>query len=294
MSEPDFPLERNCSISLPADSDDQFLAQIAYEAPLAKASAWLRKRLIDIIRSITPLIPSYASGHIREDRLISKILDESDERCRMRFRYYCNMLLQYRQGQAPRKILHDDLRILKILLNRIKSCIKDRETIRLISTLLLDFKSLINGDLGIQLQDSYIAEIKTMFERLLTLLGRLTDRIRAEEDEILGLSSPTATKDDLRTEANRVISKTTTAIKKATSEPIKGCHHRNKAKDKIVQQVIQYLSKPGVTFSIHNACEKLFGPKHRSEKPWLYDWCHRNAVDIQSAVEALRALQNPK
>lgn len=93
-----------------------------------------------------------------------------------------------------------------------------------------------------------------------------------------------ATVGDIKKTTQAATGKVISAVKKATSEGFKGCHHRNKAKDKIVQQIIQYLSKPGVTFSIHNACKKI-APDAGT---WLYDWCHSHEEDIRTASEILK------
>ncbi|MCQ2368774.1 MAG: hypothetical protein MJ109_07190 [Kiritimatiellae bacterium] len=93
-----------------------------------------------------------------------------------------------------------------------------------------------------------------------------------------------ATKDDVKSAAKSSETKIKRAIKAATSDPIASCHHRNKKKDVIVQKVISYLSTPGITFSIHNACKKV-AP---DEGSWLYDWCHAHESNIQEAVDMNR------
>lgn len=94
-----------------------------------------------------------------------------------------------------------------------------------------------------------------------------------------------ATVGDVRKATKSESIKVISAVKKATSEDIKGCHHRNKTKDKLVQEVIRFLAKPGITFSIHNACRKI-AP---DEGTWLYDWCHAHENDIQTAAGILKA-----
>lgn len=99
-----------------------------------------------------------------------------------------------------------------------------------------------------------------------------------------------ATKDDVKSAAKSSEAKIKQAIKQATTDPELGCHHRDKKKNLIVQEVIKYLSKPKITFSIHNACKKV-AP---NEGSWLYDWCHVHEKEIRKMVEVNRAAEaNP-
>lgn len=84
-----------------------------------------------------------------------------------------------------------------------------------------------------------------------------------------------------------------TIVSATEGEGNKGCHHRDKKKDILIQKIIKHLAKPGIVFSIHNACERLFGLDHRTKLPWLYDWCHRHKSDIERAADILRAIDNP-
>lgn len=79
--------------------------------------------------------------------------------------------------------------------------------------------------------------------------------------------------------------------KRTKGEPNEGCHHPDRTKDRHVQQVIEFLSKPGVIFSIHNACIHVDkgNVKRKCAVSWLYPWCHRHEEDIRTAVETLKS-----
>jgi len=113
---------------------------------------------------------------------------------------------------------------------------------------------------------------------------------------------PPATKGDVEAAVQQGVDKTKkhitnakneikSTVKKATQGYDEGCHHPNKEKDKLVQQVIEYLARPGVVFSIYNACVKVAGKgKGRSCKLiWLYDWCHAHSTQIRTHVDILRS-----
>lgn len=143
----------------------------------------------------------------------------------------------------------------------------------------------------------YTSHINHLYSRYLALASTYGSQlsafiVEAERDFKLRINGNaanlTATVGDVKRVAQTETIKIISAVKKATGEKIQGCHHRNKAKDKIVQQVIQYLSKPNITFSIHNAC-KIIAP---DEGSWLYDWCHAHETDILTSVE-LRKTQIP-
>ena len=53
-----------------------------------------------------------------------------------------------------------------------------------------------------------------------------------------------------------------------------------KEKDRLVQQVIQYLARPGVVQSVHNACVRVAGGKGSSDFNWLYTWCHNHENEV--------------
>lgn len=88
-----------------------------------------------------------------------------------------------------------------------------------------------------------------------------------------------AREDSVRTirQAAREIKST---VIRSTSEPITGCHHPCKEKDRLVQQVIQYLARPGVVQSVHNACVRVAGGKGSSDFNWLYTWCHNHENEV--------------
>jgi len=96
------------------------------------------------------------------------------------------------------------------------------------------------------------------------------------------------------TDVKKIVSNAAQDIKahtaKATQGSDEGCHHPDKKKDALVQKVILHLAKPGVTFSINDACCKVAGTKRpgHCKLPWLYNWCHRNEKQIQTAIEVSR------
>ena len=99
-----------------------------------------------------------------------------------------------------------------------------------------------------------------------------------DEGQLAALVSARA---DSRRDVNRIIGE----VRKAAAGSDGGCHHRDKAKDKVVQAVIRHLAKPGVVFSVHDACEKVGGPRNAS---WLYSWCHDHEDEIRAQVDILR------
>lgn len=107
---------------------------------------------------------------------------------------------------------------------------------------------------------------------------RQTQNVRLDEGQLAALVSARA---DNRRDTNRIIGE----VRKAAAGSDGGCHHRDKAKDKVVQSVIRHLAKPGVVFSVHDACEKVGGKRNAS---WLYSWCHDHEDEIHAQVDILR------
>ena len=107
---------------------------------------------------------------------------------------------------------------------------------------------------------------------------RRAQSVMLDEGQLAALVSARA---DSRRDVNRIIGE----VRKAAAGSDGGCHHRDKAKDKVVQAVIRHLAKPGVVFSVHDACEKVGGPRNAS---WLYSWCHDHENEIRAQVDILR------
>ena len=107
---------------------------------------------------------------------------------------------------------------------------------------------------------------------------RQAQSVRLDEGQLAALVAARA---DGRRDTNRIIGE----VRKAAAGSDGGCHHRDKAKDKVVQAVIRHLAKPGVVFSIHDACEKVGGRRNAS---WLYSWCHDHEDEIHAQVDILR------
>ena len=107
---------------------------------------------------------------------------------------------------------------------------------------------------------------------------RQAQSVRLDEGQLAALVSARA---DGRRDTNRIIGE----VRKAAAGSDGGCHHRDKAKDKVVQAVIRHLAKPGVVFSVHDACEKVGGRRNAS---WLYSWCHDHEDAIHAQVDILR------
>lgn len=107
---------------------------------------------------------------------------------------------------------------------------------------------------------------------------RQAQSVRLDEGQLAAL---VAAREVGRRDAKRIIGE----VRKAAAGSDGGCHHRDKAKDKVVQAVIRHLAKPGVVFSIHNACEKVGGRRNAS---WLYSWCHDHEDEIHAQVDILR------
>ena len=107
---------------------------------------------------------------------------------------------------------------------------------------------------------------------------RQAQSVRLDEGQLAAL---VAAREVGRRDTKRIIGE----VRKAAAGSDGGCHHRDKAKDKVVQAVIRHLAKPGVVFSIHNACEKVGGRRNAS---WLYSWCHDHEDEIHAQVDILR------
>lgn len=107
---------------------------------------------------------------------------------------------------------------------------------------------------------------------------RQMQSVRLDEGQLAALVSARA---DGRRDTNRIIGE----VRKAAAGSDGGCHHRDTAKDKVVQAVIRHLAKPGVVFSVHDACEKVGGRRNGS---WLYSWCHDHEDEIHAQVDILR------
>lgn len=107
---------------------------------------------------------------------------------------------------------------------------------------------------------------------------RLAQSVRLDEGQLAALVAARA---DGRRDTKRIIGE----VRKAAAGSDGGCHHRDKAKDKVVQAVIRHLAKPGVVFSVHDACEKVGGRRNAS---WLYSWCHDHEDEIHAQVDILR------
>ena len=142
-----------------------------------------------------------------------------------------------------------------------------------------DFQQRLNSRLA-NLIESF-AEISNLFKK----------RERERDFEIVFRKLPPdpATKEDVKTIVKRAKDEVKSTIKRATEGADSGCHHRKKDRDALVQQVINHLAQPGITFSIHNACRKVCNKTRKDDFIWLYDWCHRHEQKIHDAVDALRA-----
>ena len=142
-----------------------------------------------------------------------------------------------------------------------------------------DFQQRLNSRLA-NLTEAF-AEISRVFKK----------RERERDFEIVFRKLPPepVTKEEVRAIVKRAKDEVKSTVKRATEGADSGCHHRKKDRDALVQQVIVYLARPGVTFSIHNACKKVCAKAHKDDFIWLYDWCHRHEQKILDAVDTLRA-----
>lgn len=77
---------------------------------------------------------------------------------------------------------------------------------------------------------------------------------------------------------------------RSTTEPVSGCHHPCKEKDRLVQQVIRYLARPGVVQSVHNACVHVAGGKDTSDFTWLYGWCHNHEAEVLEFINSVKGI----
>jgi len=78
-------------------------------------------------------------------------------------------------------------------------------------------------------------------------------------------------------------------LKKALEiHPDSSCHHPKAERNRLVQEVILYLARSGVIFSIHNACAHVVGKDHMTTHPWLYDWCHQHKDEIRDQVDRIK------
>lgn len=95
-----------------------------------------------------------------------------------------------------------------------------------------------------------------------------------------------------KAEVSKIVRKATADIKSTvitqTEGKNEGCHHRDKEKDRIVQEVIRYLARPGVAFSVHNACAQVLRGSSAANR-WLYLWCHRHERQLHDCVDIIRS-----
>ncbi len=101
-----------------------------------------------------------------------------------------------------------------------------------------------------------------------------------------------ATPEDVKKIVTRAKNELKTTIREATTGKTKTFHHPKKTCDKIVQQIISHLAKPGITFSLYNTCRLLITDKKQFAS--IYAWCHRHEKDIHQAVELQKTLQNSR
>jgi len=93
-----------------------------------------------------------------------------------------------------------------------------------------------------------------------------------------------------RSKVKRAKSEIVSAVYRATSDSHDFCHHPDKNKDKLVQDIINYLAKPGVIFSINNACCHVAGKRKDGtcKVTWLYDWAHRHESQIRDSIDIIK------
>jgi len=195
----------------PIETDELFIKRSEFEAPIIKASAWLRKLIVHRIRDVQRLA-SWYRGETAEPKhnpkeielsrygqLISDLFDQQDGRFCNRFNYYCRIIKKYRQGDVPKSVIEDDYRATCILIRELTQLNDDTETLRLVTRRVNEFKQLVTADGGGRLtSQDYADKIDKIAEQIIILCGRISDEFKRREQVIRGDRPLPATKDDLK------------------------------------------------------------------------------------------------
>jgi len=206
----------------PAESDTAFVNTIRYETPLHRASLWLRKLILKRLDEVELALAWYKNPTRQQPPiLLSKKFDQDDHALCDRGRYYCDMIKEYDQCEAPAYILNADERLVNILVNKLKQCLKsNNKHIHLLRLHLKDFFAQVSGRCGKLPKDDYIEFINRSREHIFEAFGQIGYELSLVEASALSdPSDQPATKADLNA-AKRDIKQHTSSELKSSTEKI--------------------------------------------------------------------------
>ena len=187
------------SLAAPAEAEELFLKKLEYTTPIVKAATWLVRLVLHKIRDVEEVTPWYlGQTDVRPEHPVSELFDQEDRRLCYRLRYFCHIILKYRQGEVPDQPFSDLCRAVQILLRRLRTCKANDETIRLLERRVNDFEDLVRCTNGHILSDAYERQVTFFKDSFFTLFGRVSDEFRQLEAVRRGDASEPATKADLK------------------------------------------------------------------------------------------------
>ena len=187
------------SLAAPAEAEELFLKKLEYTTPIVKAATWLVRLVLHKIRDVEEVTPWYlGQTDVRPEHPVSELFDQEDRRLCYRLRYFCHIILKYRQGEVPDQPFSDLCRAVRILLRRLRTCKANDETIRLLERRVNDFEDLVMCTNGHILSDAYERQVTFFKDSFFTLFGRVSDEFRQLEAVRRGDASEPATKADLK------------------------------------------------------------------------------------------------
>ena len=278
--------------------DDGALLRIRQIRPVEKAASPIIDHNLDLIDTAIALRPWYL-GQVKRTphELMSTLLDPNANNAANMLTAFVETVKRFKPGAFPghcdavRKLEFTTVQLIRTLMTLIDSpvLVDAVKRVGALSATLADPSNYLLPDHDLR------QRIDSRLRQMLESFGEISNAVHARERErdfeivFRKLPPEPATKEDVKAIVKRAKVEIKSTVKRATEGADSGCHHRKKDRDALVQQVINYLAQPGITFSIHNACRKVCDKTRKDDFIWLYDWCHRHEQKIHDAVDALRA-----
>lgn len=278
--------------------DDGALLRIRQIRPVEKAASPIIDHNLDLIDLATGLKKWYqGKGVSTPHDLLGDLLDPNENNACNMLNAFVGTVKRFKPGAFPahcdavRELEFTTVRLIRTLMELCDAPVFV-EALKRVGALFATLADPINFTLSDHdFQQRLNSRLTNLVEAFSEIACVFKKRERERDFEIVFRKLPPepATKEDVKTIVKRAKNEIKSTVKRAAEGAGGGCHHRKKKRDELVQKVIAYLAKPGVTFSIHNACKTVCGKTRKDDFGWLYDWCHAHERNIHDAVDALRA-----
>ena len=277
--------------------DDGTLLRIRQIRPVEKAASPIIDHNLELIDLAAGLKKWYQGKGVSPPHdLLGDLLDPNENNACNMLNAFVGTVKRFKPGAFPahcdavRELEFTTVRLIRTLMEICDAPVFV-EALKRVGALFATLADPINFTLSDHdFQQRLNSRLTNLVEAFAEISRAFKKRERERDFEIVFRKLPhePATKEDVKAIVKRAKDEIKSTVKRATEGADSGCHHRKKDRDALVQQVIVYLAKPGVTFSIHNACKKVCGKAHNGDFTWLYDWCHKHEMNIHDAVDALR------